>query len=645
MTEDFWKFVKDTITPINLLKGFNGTEFTYPLLYGITGMNVPRLQEITEALNRVKGKVGGFYLEALWLAELVESLKDDKDQFFIVDDEFRRMCVGLNERTNGWTLLIGDGSRDTITRLIKKLTERRFKVFVTGRPARNTGEFDGKITSFSSSEMGLTYFAQMLVRYALIYGRAPAGDPHEISHNIEEHAPGVIFVIGRLSGVEKLLVQGMLSLGTPVIALNHTQDLVGAVLVSRTINEAVEGAWRLPNMRARLVEGATPMVPVPVGQLFSREAIMDNDVGLRIDGSECSFIVVKPSENVTEDQVIVLGDRMTATAFAVLVELGNRELDDPMTLWVETILRQVINYAKGVKVRKDGNIHLIMTKEASKAGFTLSHLGNLIKTELNNEFPAIGPIRVTFILDEMKAKSIQPEIHGFINERNEKVKNATEESEPFFYGCTRCRSFSLAHACTVTPDRVSQCGSRPWYRVKAQAILAPENVYSPCTVIEKGECLDSLRGEYEGVNKFTDQMTDGRVRRVYLHSIFNFPHTACSCFQNIAFHIPEVNGIGLMHRNFKGTAPNNVMWTNLANQVAGRQCKEGVSSFSNAYLRSRKFLQGDGGYSQVVWMTENLKKMAVDVIPLKFRELIATEKDVTTIQELKNFLNEKRRGS
>jgi acetyl-CoA decarbonylase/synthase complex subunit beta len=98
-----------------------------------------------------------------------------------------------------------------------------------------------------------------------------------------------------------------------------------------------------------------------------------------------------------------------------------------------------------------------------------------------------------------------------------------------------------------------------------------------------------------------------------------------------------------MHRNFKGTAPNNVMWTNLANQVAGRQCKEGVASFSNAYLRSRKFLQGDGGYSQIVWMTENLKKMAVDVIPLKFRELIATEKDVTTIQELKNFLNEKRR--
>ena len=84
-------------------------------------------------------------------------------------------------------------------------------------------------------------------------------------------------------------------------------------------------------------------------------------------------------------------------------------------------------------------------------------------------------------------------------------------------------------------------------------------------------------------------------------------------------------------------------WTELANQVAGRQCKVGITSFATGYLHSRKFLQGDGGYNRVVWMTENLKKIAETTIPLNLKRAIATEKDVTTLEELKDFLN-KRRG-
>ena len=374
---------------------------------------------------------------------------------------------------------------------------------------------------------------------------------------------------------------------------------------------------------------------------------MDEDIGWKVSGSEFSFIALRPSVDVEHDQVKSIGDVRNPSTFCVLVELGNRDVDVPMTLWVERILRQVINYAKGVRIQFDGNniSHLLVSKDALHAGFALEHLGNLILTELRNEFPAIGPLRVTFILDNKEAKNMIPKIESFRKERIQKIEHATEDGEAFFYGCTRCRSFSLAHACTVTPDRPSQCGSRPWYRVKAQAILSPGSVYNPCTLIEKGECLDPKRGEYTGVNESTAQRTDGRVKRVYLHSVFDFPHTACSCFKNIAFYIREVDGIGLMHKGFEGIAPNGLTWTKLANRVAGRQCTDGAVTFSNQYLHSRKFLLGDGGYSRVVWMTEALTKFAGKAIPGLYRKLIATENDVTTIEELKKFLHEQRQDN
>lgn len=80
--------MKNSLTPFSQLKGFKGTEYTYPLLYGITGVNTPNKEEINHALKHVKEEIGGFYSDALWLAELVTSLKDD-ERFFIVDDAFR----------------------------------------------------------------------------------------------------------------------------------------------------------------------------------------------------------------------------------------------------------------------------------------------------------------------------------------------------------------------------------------------------------------------------------------------------------------------------------------------------------------------------------------------------------------------------
>jgi acetyl-CoA decarbonylase/synthase complex subunit beta len=642
LSEKLVELIKNSIPRVSDLIPFEDTVFDYPLLYGITGSKIPGETKIEQALNKVARAEGGYFIDALWLAELSESATSDRTEYFMGDDRFRSFCVGLNEGANGWALLLGDDDSGSFKSLSEKLNSRKLRIFASGSAASRAESYSGDVKSLGGRETGLIYFAQMLMRYALIYGREHAGEAHEIAHAIEEYAPGVVFILGGLIDIEALLVQGMLSLGAPVITLSTNHGLVGHVYVSNSIPEMVEFAWSLPNIRARLVEPATPKVPVPTGRVFVREKLVKNDIALELKGSSSSFMVVKPSADVKEDEIIAQEPNGSADGFSVLVELGNEAVDPPITLWVEGVLRRLINLAKGVKVIAEGGggVTLKMTREARKAGFTLRHLGNLVQTELRNDFPQIGPVRVSFITDSKEEARLHPRIQAYSNDRSKLIDETTEENLDFFYGCTRCRSFSLGHACTVTPDRPAQC-SKPWYQLKANAVLNEGDVYDQCVLVEKGECLNPVRGEYLGVNESTEERTEGRVNRVYLHSIFGSPHTACSCFQNVVYHIPEVDGLAIMNRGFEGEAPGDMTWTKLGNLLAGRQYMGGAATIATAYLRSQKFLQADGGYKRVVWMSEFLKKAAGDAIPSELRESIATENDARTLEELETFLTEK----
>ena len=644
MSEKLVELLKNSIPRVSDLPPFEGTIFDYPLLYGITGSEIPEASKIEQALNMIAGAEGGYFIDALWLAELAESATPDRGEYFMGDDRFRSFCVGLNEGANGWALLLGDGDAGSFARLSKELIGRRLRLFASGSASSSVYADVVDVKSLGERETGLIYFAQMLIRYAIIYGREMAGEAHEIAHAVEEYAPGVVFVLGRLTDLEGLLLQGMLSLGAPVVTLDTDHGLVGHVYVANSIPEMIEIAWNLPNIRARLVEPASPNVPVPTGSVFVREKLSENNIALTLQGSPSSFMVVKTSRKVLEDEIVIQEPSGLADGFSVLVELGNEAVDPPITLWVEGVLRKLINSAKGVKVSVEGTggVALRVTHEAHEAGFTLDHLGNLVQTELRNDFPQIGPIRVSFITDSKEEARLHAEIRAYTNDRSELINETTEEDLDHFYGCTRCRSFSLGHACTVTPDRPAQC-SKPWYQIKANAVLNAGDVYDRCVLVEKGECLDPVRGEYLGVNESTEERTEGRVSRVYLHSIFGSPHTACSCFKNAVYHIAEVDGLAIMNRGFEGEAPGDMTWTKLGNMLAGRQYKGGAATIATAYLRSRKFLQADGGYQRVVWMSEFLKKAAGDAIPSEIRDSIATENDAHTLKELEVFLKEKGR--
>jgi acetyl-CoA decarbonylase/synthase complex subunit beta len=153
--------------------------------------------------------------------------------------------------------------------------------------------------------------------------------------------------------------------------------------------------------------------------------------------------------------------------------------------------------------------------------------------------------------------------------------------------------------------------------------------------------LDEVNGEYQGVNETTEKKSMGSVKRVYLYSMFGYPMTACGCFECIAFYIPEVDGIAIVHRPYKQPTVNGLTFATMAGQTGGGIQAEGFLGIAVEFMRSKKFFSADGGWKRIVWLPSDLKNSVKDAIPTELFEKIATEKDVSNIQELTRFLVEK----
>jgi acetyl-CoA decarbonylase/synthase complex subunit beta len=58
-------------------------------------------------------------------------------------------------------------------------------------------------------------------------------------------------------------------------------------------------------------------------------------------------------------------------------------------------------------------------------------------------------------------------------------------------------------------------------------------------------------------------------------------------------------------------------------------------------MRSPKFMQADGGWDRVVWMPGEIKEQVRAFIPSEIVDKIASEQDVSNIEDLREWLIEK----
>ena len=71
---------------------------------------------------------------------------------------------------------------------------------------------------------------------------------------------------------------------------------------------------------------------------------------------------------------------------------------------------------------------------------------------------------------------------------------------------------------------------------------------------------------------------------------------------DIALMLPEVNGIMVVNREFKGITPSGMTFSTLAGTIGGGADTLGFAGISKNYILSDRFLQGEGGIERLVWM-------------------------------------------
>ncbi len=391
--------------------------------------------------------------------------------------------------------------------------------------------------------------------------------------------------------------------------------------------------------------------PVEVSPAFEGERIRKENMFVEFGGPNVShkfeLVRVKPLEDVEDGKVEVLGPDISelkeggSYPLGIVIRVAGPKLDVDLESVIERRVYLYSNYIEGLmRLNQRYDIWMRISRSSFKKGLnTFKWIGLALQKLFKAEMPYIERMQTTFITNSEEVARMYDEALRLYKLRDEKVRGMKDEGVDIYYGCTLCQSFAPNHVCTITPQRISFCGALTWLDARASANIDPKGPNFP---IEKGKCLDSVNGEYEGVNEITKKKSMGTVKKVYLYSMFGYPMTACGCFECIAFYIPEVDGIGVVHRPYKQPTVNGLTFATMAGQTGGGIQAEGFLGIAVEFMRSEKFFSADGGWKRIAWLPSDLKQSVKDAIPPELFEKIPTEKDVSNIEELKSFLVERR---
>jgi acetyl-CoA decarbonylase/synthase, CODH/ACS complex subunit beta len=388
-------------------------------------------------------------------------------------------------------------------------------------------------------------------------------------------------------------------------------------------------------------------IPVEVGLVHEGERIRKQEMQVELGGPTVSekfeIVRVRPVEQITDEAIEIIGPDLeqmeTGKAYplGILVEIAGKMVEPDLEGVVERRIHEYCNYIEGfMHLNQRYDIWIRLSKKSYKKGLTsLKFIGQVMHELFRNELPLLEKVQITFITDPLEIKPLYAEALRTYEVRDARARGLSDDDVDTFYGCALCQSFAPTHVCVITPQRYANCGAISWFDGRAAAGIDPKG---PIYAIEKGDCIDREKGEYTGVNESAKKRSMGEVSRVYLYSAFGYPHTSCGCFEGIAFYIPEVDAFGIVLRSFRELTVNGLAFSTMADSTSGGRQIDGFHGISLEYMRSLMFMHADGGYGRVVWIPQETKERLREFIPADIFPAIASELDVSNIDELKSFL-------
>ena len=396
-------------------------------------------------------------------------------------------------------------------------------------------------------------------------------------------------------------------------------------------------------------------IPVDVGVIYEGERIRRAQMHVELGGPkvESKFEVVKsrPMDEVEDEKITVIGPDLKDLEpggrypYGIWIDVAGKEVEEGLEGVIERRVHEFCNYIEGfMHLNQRYDIWLRLSTKSFKRGLnTFKSIGKVLHRLFKSDLPFIEKIQTTFVTEPAKVKEMMKKAIEIYDARDARARGLKDEDVEEFYGCTLCQSFAPTHCCVITPQRYANCGAISWFDGRAAARVDPKG---PIFKIERGECLEAFKGEWSGADKVVKEKTMGEIKRIQLYTAQHkpdqelYPHTSCGCFEAIAFYIPEVDGMGIVHRAFKERTVNGLPFSTMADSTAGGRQVDGFHGLSIEYMRSPKFLQVDEGWNRIVWLPADVKERVKDFIPKDVVDKIATENEAKTIDELKTFLEE-----
>jgi hypothetical protein len=313
----------------------------------------------------------------------------------------------------------------------------------------------------------------------------------------------------------------------------------------------------------------------------------------------------------------------------LIIDIGDRQVSVPATAHLEYEVVRLINKYTPLHAERQGGSLLLRWYDTQLGP---DDLGRIIYETLKKQF-TLSIISVNIIFDPLRISSLMANIFSYKDQREIDLARRTEESAPFVV-CRACACYAPYAFCVATVARPPCCG-RSYDELAA---LAQFTHGMTQFTIEKGICEERTKGCFMGVDKTARLLTEGRLRRLGLHSLREQPHPTTAIPECIAYYQDELEVLVILSRDYPGRAPDGKTYETLLARVAGRAIP-GFAGVSEQYILSNRFLAADGGLSAVGWMNSALKRR------LKIRaEHIATEDDAVNIAALKEFLTTWRHG-
>ena len=661
---------------------FPHTAYCLPCYYAVTGVKVKTLGEMKEALGVIKSLMTREHqlddalmsgVATALCAEFIEVLKylDGAEPYsepyygHLPDSIIRELGVPLvTGDIPGVAVIIGSApTAQEGVDLVKSYQAQGILVTLVGGIIDQAQElglkmgYNVRIVPLGKDITSVIHVVSVALRAALIFGNVTPGDAAALIKYTSERVPAFVNAFKPIDDVILAAGAGAIKLGFPVIS-NEDENITevpGALIPCPNVADFNKVSLEARNIKIKITNID---IPVAFASAFEGEIIRRKDMQVEFDGSrvDCAELVQTRSMDEVEDhKITVVGpdvDEMelgSKNPIAYVVEVAGKRMQPDFEPVIERKFHNYINCIEGVYHTGQRDMQRIrIGKEAYNAGFRIRHIGEVLYTQVKNEFEAVvDKCQVTVYTDPAECTRIRHEVAiPVFDKRDARLENLTDETVDVYYSCILCQAFSPSHVCVVTPERLGLCGAVSWLDAKATNELDPNG---PCQIITKERPIDENLGSYEDVDEAVQKFSQGALEHVTLYSIMQDPMTSCGCFECICGIEPFSNGVVIANREYAGMTPLGMTFSEMASMTGGGVQTPGFMGHGKHFISSKKFMKAEGGIERIVWMPKELKetvaerlnKTAKELYGIdNFTDMIGDETNTTDPEELVAFLTE-----